>query len=123
MQCLEWKDTALFGLVSGQHRWHIKPQGKKLLGMIGKSSTEVILDQEITGATFLALSYAPCAKAPDLVCYATLGRVRFPAQSITRPVPCLRGAKTVLPSSTLWQPFTLCADLMHAWAEASGYSV
>ena len=73
MQCLEWKDKALFGLVSGQHRWHIKPQGKKLLGIIGKNSTEVILDQEITGTTFLISLYAPCARTPYLVRSASLG--------------------------------------------------
>ena len=49
IQALEWSDKALFGLVSGGHRWHLKPQGKKLLGLIGKNRTQVTLDQEITG--------------------------------------------------------------------------
>ena len=49
IQALEWSDKALFGLVSGGHRWHLKPQGKKLLGIIGKNRTQVTLDQEITG--------------------------------------------------------------------------
>ena len=52
MQSLEWSDKALFGLVSGGHRWHLQPTGKKVLGILGKNRTQVTLDQEITGASF-----------------------------------------------------------------------
>ena len=48
-QSLEWSDNALFGLVSGGHRWHLQPKGKKLLGILGKDRTQVTLDQEIKG--------------------------------------------------------------------------
>jgi hypothetical protein len=40
----------LFGLISGGHRWRLQGKGRKLLGFIGKQQTQVVLDQEVTGA-------------------------------------------------------------------------
>ncbi|CAL5224272.1 g6932 [Coccomyxa viridis] len=53
---LEWSDKALFGLVSGGHRWHLQSTGKKVLGILGKDRTQVTLDQEITGLGQLLVS-------------------------------------------------------------------
>ena len=49
MQALEWRDKALFGLVGGGHSWRLQSKGKKLLGLIGSTQTQVTLDHEITG--------------------------------------------------------------------------
>ena len=49
MQALEWQDKALFGLVSGGHSWRLQSKGKKLLGFIGSTQTQVTLDHEIRG--------------------------------------------------------------------------
>lgn len=57
-QSLEWSDKALFGLVSGGHRWRLQPTSQKVLGVFGKNRTQVTLDQEITGAQ--ALLYMLC---------------------------------------------------------------
>jgi len=60
VQSLEWSDKALFGLVSGQHKWHLQPKTKKFLGILGKNRTQVTLDQEITGVSVLLPAPSPC---------------------------------------------------------------
>ncbi|KAK9919054.1 hypothetical protein WJX75_009051 [Coccomyxa subellipsoidea] len=55
-QTLEWSDKALFGLISGGHRWRLQGKGRKLLGFIGKQQTQVVLDQEVTGFGQLLVS-------------------------------------------------------------------
>lgn len=49
LQTLQWDDHALFGLIHGGHKWRLQGKGRRLLGVIGKRQTQVVLDQEITG--------------------------------------------------------------------------
>ncbi|CAL8471412.1 g10954 [Coccomyxa elongata] len=55
-QTLEWSDKALFGLINGGHRWRLQGKGRRLLGVIGKQQTQVVLDQEVTGLGQLLVS-------------------------------------------------------------------
>ena len=76
VQSLEWSDRALFGLVSGQHKWHLQPQTKKFLGILGKNRTQVTLDQEITGGSVLLQAPSPCGYPPDAPAHAISCSVR-----------------------------------------------
>ncbi len=66
-QTLEWSDKALFGLINGGHRWRLQGKGRRLLGFIGKQQTQVVLDQEVTGASCLAHLFVGA-------CYVTIAR-------------------------------------------------
>lgn len=66
-QTLEWSDKALFGLINGGHRWRLQGKGRRLLGFIGKQQTQVVLDQEVTGASRLVLLPAVCCIGRDFL--------------------------------------------------------